>query len=58
VFGVCSNRRICMVSAGPDGLFGVAGESTEMTGTSAAAAAARAAAAGDNISLYPLDPPS
>jgi hypothetical protein len=62
VFGVCSNRRICMVSAGPDGLFGVAGESPEMTesGTvsAAAAAAARAAAAGDNIYLYPLDPPS
>jgi type II secretory pathway pseudopilin PulG len=58
VFGVCSNRRICMVSAGPDGLFGVAGESPEMTGTTAAAAAARAAAAGDNIYLYPLDPPS
>ena len=58
VFGVCSNRRICMVSAGPDGVFGVSGESPEMTGTSAAAAAARAAAAGDNIYLYPLDPPS
>jgi len=58
VFGICSNRRICMVSAGPDGLFGVSGESPEMTGTSAAAAAARAAAAGDNIYLYPLDPPS
>ena len=58
VFGVCSNRRICMVSAGPDGLFGVSGESPEMTGTTAAAAAARAAAAGDNIYLYPLDPPS
>lgn len=58
VLGVCSNRRICMVSAGPDGVFGVSGESPEMTGTSAAAAAARAAAAGDNIYLYPLDPPS
>lgn len=58
VFGVCSNRRICMVSAGPDGVFGVSGESPEMTGTSAAATAARAAAAGDNIYLYPLDPPS
>jgi len=60
VFGVCSNRRICMVSAGPDGVFGVSGETPEMTGpdTNPAVRAARAAAAGDNIYLYPLDPPS
>jgi type II secretory pathway pseudopilin PulG len=55
--GVCSNRRICLVSAGPDGQFGVDGESPEMNGPSPAAAAARAAAAGDNVFLYPLDPP-
>lgn len=55
--GVCANRRVCLVSAGPDGLFGVAGESPEFSGQTPAAAAARAAAAGDNISLYPLDPP-
>ena len=51
-FGVCTNRRICLVSAGPDGLFGVAGESTPDT------AVARATAAADNIYLYELDPPN
>jgi prepilin-type N-terminal cleavage/methylation domain-containing protein len=51
-FGVCTNRRICLVSAGPDGLFGVAGETTPDT------AVARATAAADNIYLYELDPPN
>ena len=55
VFGVCSNRRICMVSAGPDGLFGVVGEITPASNDTPAARAANAA---DNIYLYPLDPPS
>lgn len=51
-FGVCTNRRICLVSAGPDGLFGVAGETTPDTPL------ARATAAADNIFLYELDPPN
>ena len=51
-FGVCTNRRICLVSAGPDGLFGVTGETTPDT------AVARATAAADNIYLYELDPPN
>ena len=51
ILGVCTNRRICLVSAGPDGLFGVSGEVTPDT------AVARAAAAADNIYLYELDPP-
>ncbi len=57
VLGVCSNRRICFVSAGPDGLFGLDGEGSGLNGNTAQAVAARAAAAADNISLYPLDPP-
>ena len=51
ILGVCTNRRICLVSAGPDGLFGVSGEVTPDT------AIARAAASADNIYLYELDPP-
>ncbi|NBQ13798.1 MAG: prepilin-type N-terminal cleavage/methylation domain-containing protein [Proteobacteria bacterium] len=51
ILGVCTNRRICLVSAGPDGLFGVSGEVTPDTPV------ARAAAAADNIYLYELDPP-
>jgi len=51
ILGVCTNRRICLVSAGPDGLFGVSGEVTPDT------AVARSAAAADNIYLYELDPP-
>ena len=51
ILGVCTNRRICLVSAGPDGLFGVSGEVTPDT------AIVRAAAAADNIYLYELDPP-
>ena len=54
--GVCTNRRICLVSAGPDGLFGIDGEAG-MSGTSAAAVQARAQAMSDNVYLYPLDPP-
>jgi hypothetical protein len=49
---VCTNRRICLVSAGPDGLFGVDGETTPDTPV------ARATAAADNVFLYELDPPS
>lgn len=52
LLGVCTNRRICLVSAGPDGLFGVSGE------VSPDNAETRAAAAADNISLYELDPPN
>ena len=51
LLGVCTNRRICLVSAGPDGLFGVSGEVTPDT------AIVRSAAAADNIYLYELDPP-
>ena len=52
VLGVCTNRRICLVSAGPDGLFGVPGESTPDS------AAIQNTAAADNIYLYELDPPN
>jgi hypothetical protein len=52
LLGVCTNRRICLVSAGPDGLFGVSGEVTPDT------AVVRSAAAADNIYLYELDPPN
>jgi prepilin-type N-terminal cleavage/methylation domain-containing protein len=54
--GVCTNRRVCLVSPGPDGVFGVDGE-PGMTGTTAAIAQARQQAASDNVLLYPLDPP-
>ena len=50
LLGVCTNRRICLVSAGPDGLFGVPGESTPDSVTIQNTAAA------DNIYLYELDP--
>lgn len=52
LLGVCTNRRICLVSSGPDGLFGVSGEVTPDNATT------RAAAAADNIYLYELDPPN
>jgi type II secretory pathway pseudopilin PulG len=52
LLGVCTNRRICLVSAGPDGLFGVPGESTPDSTTIQNIAAA------DNIYLYELDPPN
>ena len=52
VLGVCTNRRICLVSSGPDGLFGVPGESTPDSATIQNTAAA------DNIYLYELDPPN
>ena len=45
--GVCANGRVCLVSAGPDGLFG-----PEVTGLAAETAAA------DNVYLYELLPPS
>jgi type II secretory pathway pseudopilin PulG len=54
VFGVCTNRRICLVSAGADGLFGVPGE---ITPGAQDTVTARAISAADNIFLYPLDPP-
>jgi type II secretory pathway pseudopilin PulG len=54
VFGVCTNRRICLVSAGADGLFGLPGE---ITPASQDTVTARAISAADNIFLYPLDPP-
>ena len=53
VFGVCTNRRICLVSAGPDGVFGVDGESTPN-----ATADQRAVQQADNLYLYDLDPPN
>jgi type II secretory pathway pseudopilin PulG len=56
VFGVCANRRICLVSAGPDGLFGLDGEGGPLNGNSDSAKEARAAVAADNVYLYPLDP--
>lgn len=52
LLGVCTNRRICLVSAGPDGLFGVPGESTPDSAT------VQNTAAADNIYLYELDPPN
>jgi len=54
VFGVCTNRRICLVSAGADGLFGVPGE---ITPAAQDTVTARAISAADNIFLYQLDPP-
>ncbi len=48
VLGSCVARRICLVSAGPDGVFG---PETNIV-------ANRATAAADNISLYPLLPPN
>lgn len=51
LFGVCANRRICLVSSGPDGLFGIDNEISPNP-TQALRDAARA----DNIYLYELDP--
>jgi hypothetical protein len=51
---VCTNRRICLVSAGADGLFGLPGE---ITPAAQDTVTARAISAADNIYLYPLDPP-
>jgi prepilin-type N-terminal cleavage/methylation domain-containing protein len=51
LFGVCANRRICLVSSGPDGLFGIDNEISPNP-TQALRDAARA----DNIFLYELDP--
>ena len=48
VLGSCAGRRICLVSAGPDGVFG----------PEAATAALRASAPADNVVLYPLLPPN
>lgn len=48
VLGSCVGRRICLVSAGPDGVFG----------PEASTAANRAAAMADNVYLYPLLPPN
>ena len=45
--GVCANGRACMISAGPDGLFG-----PELSGLPAEAAAS------DNVYLYELLPPT
>jgi hypothetical protein len=45
--GVCANGRVCLVSAGPDGLFG-----PEASGLAAEAAAS------DNVYLYELLPPT
>ena len=47
LLGSCVGRRICLVSAGPDGLFG----------PEASTAALRASGGADNVSLYPLLPP-
>ncbi len=51
LFGVCTNRRICLVSSGPDGLFGIDQEVSPNP-----TAAQRAVAQADNIYLYDLDP--
>jgi prepilin-type N-terminal cleavage/methylation domain-containing protein len=56
-FGVCVGRRICLVSAGPDGLFGVDGDAPVNLSAQARADFLRAAAA-DNIYSYELDPPN
>jgi prepilin-type N-terminal cleavage/methylation domain-containing protein len=56
-FGVCTNRRICLVSAGPDGLFGVVGDAPGTLSAAQAAAFLQTAAA-DNVYLYELDPPN
>ena len=55
-FGVCAASRICLVSAGPDGVFGAVGDAP--AGLSAPDQLAfRRTAAADNIYLYDLDPP-
>lgn len=46
--GSCAGRRICLVSAGPDGIFGPEASTPEL----------RSAATADNVSLYPLLPPN
>lgn len=56
-FGVCVGARICVVSAGPDGLFGVDGDAPT-TLTPAARAEFLRTAAADNVYLYELDPPN
>lgn len=51
LFGVCTNRRICLVSAGPDGLYGF-----DLEVTPNLTAAQRTAAQTDNVYSYQLDP--
>ena len=55
-FGVCAASRICLVSAGPDGVFGALGDAPAgLSGPDQLAF--RRTAAADNIYLYDLDPP-
>ncbi len=54
-FGVCVGARICVVSAGPDGLFGVDGDAPANL-TPAARAEFLRTVATDNVYLYELDP--
>ena len=53
LFGVCTNRRICLVSAGPDGLYGF-----DLEVNPNLTAAQRTAAQTDNVYSYELDPPN
>jgi prepilin-type N-terminal cleavage/methylation domain-containing protein len=53
LFGVCTNRRICLVSAGPDGLFGF-----DLEVNPNLTVAQRTAAQTDNVFSYQLDPPN
>ena len=55
-FGVCAASRICLVSAGPDGVFGADGDAPASLGTADKLTFRRTAAA-DNVYLYDLDPP-
>jgi prepilin-type N-terminal cleavage/methylation domain-containing protein len=53
LFGVCTNRRICLVSAGPDGLFGF-----DLEVNPNLTVVQRTAAQTDNVFSYQLDPPN
>lgn len=55
-FGVCAESRICLVSAGPDGVFGVEGDAPAALSGPDRSTFLRTAAS-DNVYLYPLDPP-
>jgi prepilin-type N-terminal cleavage/methylation domain-containing protein len=55
-FGVCAASRICLVSAGPDGVFGADGDAPTSLGAADRLTFRRTAAA-DNVYLYDLDPP-
>lgn len=55
-FGVCAASRICLVSAGPDGVFGADGDAPASL-SAADRLTFRRTAAADNVYLYDLDPP-